>query len=163
MLWPQLSPTSGNEVWITDIDQDALQSCPASWRKSCVDVANDAQMSALFDEIAAVWGTVDVVCANAGVAGPTAKVEDVGWADWNACVSTTLGGAFLSAKYAAPLMKRRRQGRTHLGFLNCRPIRLPKSRSLCGGKMGGDRPDENSSDGAGTSWHTRQCDLPGGG
>ena len=101
---------SGNEVWITDIDQDALQSCPASWRKSCVDVANDAQMSALFDEIAAVWGTVDVVCANAGVAGPTAKVEDVGWADWNACVSTTLGGAFLSAKYAAPLMKHAGKG-----------------------------------------------------
>ena len=61
-------------------------------------------MRRLFDEIAAVDG-VDAVCANAGVAGPTAAVEDVDWADWQACINVTLGGVFLTAKYAAPLMK----------------------------------------------------------
>ena len=100
---------AGYEVWVTDIDRDALAACPAEWRTRAVDVASDAEMKALFDEIAQAGG-LDVVCANAGVAGPTAKVEDVTWDAWQACVDVTLGGVFLTAKYAAPLMKAARQG-----------------------------------------------------
>lgn len=58
--------------------------------------------------MAGVFGQLDgldVLCANAGIAGPTALVEDVALADWQACVSVNLEGAFLAAKYAAPLMK----------------------------------------------------------
>ena len=62
-------------------------------------------MADLFQQIADKWGGLDAVCANAGIAGPTAKVEDVALADWNKCVEVTLGGAFLTAKYAAPMMK----------------------------------------------------------
>ena len=63
--------------------------------------------------MAGVFGQMDrldVLCANAGVAGPTALVEDVALADWRACVSVNLEGAFLAAKYAAPLMKAARAG-----------------------------------------------------
>jgi NAD(P)-dependent dehydrogenase (short-subunit alcohol dehydrogenase family) len=66
-------------------------------------------MDALFSEVEAAGG-VDAVCANAGIAGPTALVEDVDWADWQSCVNVTLGGAFLTAKYAAPMMKARGAG-----------------------------------------------------
>ncbi|HCL93446.1 MAG TPA: 3-oxoacyl-[acyl-carrier-protein] reductase, partial [Gammaproteobacteria bacterium] len=34
----------------------------------------------------------------------------VALADWRACVSVSLEGAFLFAKYAAPLMKAQRSG-----------------------------------------------------
>jgi NAD(P)-dependent dehydrogenase (short-subunit alcohol dehydrogenase family) len=51
-----------------------------------------------------------VLCANAGVAGPTAPVEAVALEDWRACVSVNLEGAFLAAKHAAPLMKAAGQG-----------------------------------------------------
>ncbi|SLN23316.1 SDR family oxidoreductase [Pseudooctadecabacter jejudonensis] len=95
---------AGDDVWVTDVDEAALAACPARWTTRPVDVSDDAAMKAFFAEIAAAGG-VDVVCANAGVAGPTALVEDVSWADWQACVDVTLGGAFLTAKYAAPLMK----------------------------------------------------------
>ena len=53
---------------------------------------------------------LDVLCANAGIAGPTALVEDIALEDWRACVSVNLEGAFLAAKYAAPLMKAARRG-----------------------------------------------------
>ena len=53
---------------------------------------------------------LDVLCANAGIAGPTALVEDVALDDWRACVSVNLEGTFLAAKYAAPLMKAARGG-----------------------------------------------------
>ena len=51
-----------------------------------------------------------VVCANAGIAGPTALVEDIALADWRACLAVNLEGAFLAAKYAAPMMKRQGAG-----------------------------------------------------
>ena len=95
---------AGHEVWVTDVDDAALARCPSNWIARQVDVSDEPQMQALFGDIAAAGG-LDVACANAGVAGPTALVEDVAFADWQACVDITLGGAFLTAKYAAPLMK----------------------------------------------------------
>ena len=101
---------AGARVWVTDIDGDALAACPEGWRKTCLDVTDEPAMAALFAEIGVEWGGLDALCANAGVAGPTALVEDVAQADWRACLSVNLEGAFLAAKYAAPMMKRQRAG-----------------------------------------------------
>jgi len=95
---------AGYDVWVTDVDRDALAACPPNWTCAAADVADEADMKRLFEELAAAGG-IDVVCANAGVAGPTAMIEDVTWDSWQDCVNVTLGGAFLTAKYAAPLMK----------------------------------------------------------
>ncbi|MCF2869956.1 SDR family oxidoreductase [Octadecabacter sp. G9-8] len=95
---------AGYDVWVTDIDRDALAACPRTWTCCAADVASEDDMRRLFQEIAAAGG-IDVVCANAGVAGPTASVEHVALEDWKTCVDITLGGAFLTAKYATPLMK----------------------------------------------------------
>ncbi|WP_375281585.1 SDR family oxidoreductase [Pseudooctadecabacter sp.] len=99
----------GYDVWVTDVDQAALDACPLAWTARKVDVSDDDQMRGLFEQIASAGG-VDVVCANAGIAGPTALVEDVAWHDWQTCLNVTLGGAFLTAKYATPLMKARGSG-----------------------------------------------------
>lgn len=101
---------AGYRVWVTDVDAGALAMVPESWRASCVDVADEAAMAGLFDEIEADWGGLDAVCVNAGIAGPTALVEDVDLADWRACLAVNLDGAFLTAKYAAPMLKRARHG-----------------------------------------------------
>lgn len=95
----------GAQVWVTDIDDTGLAACPSDWKSSQVDVSNETQMISLFNDIEQAWGGLDVLCANAGVAGPTAKIEDVDLVDWQSCMSVTLEGAFLSAKYAAPMMK----------------------------------------------------------
>jgi NAD(P)-dependent dehydrogenase (short-subunit alcohol dehydrogenase family) len=95
----------GARVWVTDIDEAALAALPEGVRGERVDAADEGAMAALFDGIAADWGGLDTLCANAGIAGPTARVEDVALADWRACVSVNLEGAFLAAKHAAPLMK----------------------------------------------------------
>jgi NAD(P)-dependent dehydrogenase (short-subunit alcohol dehydrogenase family) len=101
---------AGYQVWVTDVDAAALAECPAQWRKSEVSAADEAGMAAVFGELTRDWGGLDVLCANAGVAGPTALVEDVALADWRACVSVNLEGAFLACKYAAPMMKAARAG-----------------------------------------------------
>ncbi len=100
---------TGAEVWVTDVNAEALATLPADWHVREVDAADESAVSALFAEIAAAGG-LDVLCANAGVAGPTALVEDIRLEDWRACVSINLEGAFLAAKYAAPLMKAAGQG-----------------------------------------------------
>ncbi len=101
---------AGYRVWVTDVDGKALAEVPESWRVSHVNVVDEEGMQTLFAELKAEWGGLDVLCANAGIAGPTALIEDVALADWRSCVSVNLEGAFLAAKYAAPMMKAKRSG-----------------------------------------------------
>ncbi len=96
---------AGHQVWTTDLAAD-----DAPWRSSQADASDEAQVAAVFADVTAAWGGVDVVCANAGIAGPTALVEDVQLPDWQKCVSVNLEGAFLAAKYASPLMKAQGSG-----------------------------------------------------
>ncbi|MDD9722398.1 SDR family oxidoreductase [Sulfitobacter sp. PR48] len=97
---------AGYEVWVTDLDRAALAGCPATWQCREAGAADEEAMRGAFAEM----GALDVLCANAGIAGPTARVEDVALEDWRACVSVNLEGAFLAAKHAAPLMKQAGQG-----------------------------------------------------
>jgi len=67
-------------------------------------------VAALCAEIEAQWGGLDTLCANAGIAGPTAPVEAIALEDWRRCVSVNLEGAFLAAKHSAPMMKAQGSG-----------------------------------------------------
>lgn len=51
-----------------------------------------------------------MLCANAGIAGPTAGIENIELDEWRTCVSVNLEGAFLAAKHAAPIMKAQSSG-----------------------------------------------------
>ncbi|MEM6624562.1 MAG: SDR family oxidoreductase [Pseudomonadota bacterium] len=95
----------GARVWVSDVDKAALSACPADWGRSDADVTDENAVAGLFGEIESRWGGLDVLCANAGVAGPTAPVERVDLGDWRACLAVNLDGTFLAAKYAAPMMK----------------------------------------------------------
>ncbi|WP_170370589.1 SDR family oxidoreductase [Ruegeria arenilitoris] len=101
---------AGAQIWVADVDAAALQACPDHWGRSQVDVSDEAAVAELFGQITAQWGGLDVLCANAGIAGPTALVEDVALSDWQKCISVNLDGAFLCAKYAAPMLKRQGRG-----------------------------------------------------
>jgi len=101
---------AGHDIWITDVDSAALATCPVDWRRTRADASDETDVAALFDEIGATWGGLDALCANAGIAGPTALVEDVALSDWQKCVSVNLEGAFLATKYASPLMKTAKSG-----------------------------------------------------
>jgi len=101
---------TGAKVRITDVDANAVALLPGTIEGQVVDAADEQTMAAFFAGIADDWGGLDVLCANAGVKGPTALIEDIALADWRACTTVNLDGAFLAAKHAAPLMKSARSG-----------------------------------------------------
>lgn len=100
----------GAQVMVTDIDADAVARLPAGIRGAVADVTDETALAGVFGELAEDWGGIDVACANAGIAGPTAAIEDIALADWRACTAVNLDAAFLTAKYAAPHMKRQGSG-----------------------------------------------------
>ena len=101
----QAFEADGFQVWVTDVNSDALAHCPESWMKTLCDASDEPQVQALFADINKRWGGIDALCANAGIAGPTAAVEDIQVTDWRRCVSVNLEGAFLAAKYGGPMLK----------------------------------------------------------
>ena len=69
------------------------------------DVANPAEVDALFAAIKAKYGRLDVVFNNAGVNAPGVLLEDLEFADWQNVVNVNLTGVFLCTQAAFRIMK----------------------------------------------------------
>jgi NAD(P)-dependent dehydrogenase (short-subunit alcohol dehydrogenase family) len=98
----------GARVHICDVDQPALaalaKSDPSITQTPC-DVSDRAAVKTLFTEATAKLGGLDVLVNNAGVAGPTSKVEDMNPEDWDRCLDICLTGQFNCTQLAVPLLK----------------------------------------------------------
>jgi NAD(P)-dependent dehydrogenase (short-subunit alcohol dehydrogenase family) len=98
----------GARVHVCDVDENALKvlkkELPAV-TQSVADVADVSQVEKLFQEAAKTLGGLDVLVNNAGVAGPTAKVEDIDPKDWDRCIAIDLNGMFYCTRKAMPLIK----------------------------------------------------------
>jgi NAD(P)-dependent dehydrogenase (short-subunit alcohol dehydrogenase family) len=130
---------AGAQVHICDISTTFLAQAKTAFpqvEQSHADVSKQDQVDAMFKELAARWGGLDVLVNNAGIAGPTAKVEDTTLADWEQTMSVNLTGPFLCTRRAVPLLKAAGGGSIvnlssaagRLGF----PLRTPYSASKFG-------------------------------
>ncbi|MGM4929405.1 SDR family oxidoreductase [Tardiphaga sp. 619_E2_N8_5] len=103
----------GARVHVCDVDQAALAALTASdptiIQTHC-DVADRASVQRLFDEATAKLGGLDVLVNNAGVAGPTAKVEEMHPDDWDRCLNICLTGQFNCTRLAVPLLRQSSNG-----------------------------------------------------
>src|SRR3954471_18730154 len=76
----------GAKVHTCDVDEAALaalaSSDPTITQTRC-DVSDRAAVKNLFADAVAKLGGLDVLINNAGVAGPTSKVEDINPEDWD--------------------------------------------------------------------------------
>ncbi len=96
---------SGARVHVCDVDEHALKALPARITHSRADVANLADVDRLFHDVQRQLGGLDVLVNNAGIAGPTAKVEDIRPEDWDRCIAVDLNGMFYCTRKAMPLIK----------------------------------------------------------
>lgn len=130
---------AGAKVHVCDVDQAALAHAAKRLpgvTTSLTDVADEAQVAAMFADLEKRWGALDVLVNNAGIAGPTAAVEDISLADWNRTLAVNLTGMFLCTRSAVPMLKKAGGGSIvnlssvagRLGF----PLRTPYSASKFG-------------------------------
>ena len=99
---------AGAQVHICDINNDFLAAAKAKFpavSQSRTDVSDEAQVDAMFAELSTRWGGLDVLVNNAGIAGPTAKVEDTDLTEWSQTIAVNLTGPFLCTRRAVPLLK----------------------------------------------------------
>jgi NAD(P)-dependent dehydrogenase (short-subunit alcohol dehydrogenase family) len=72
---------------------------------SVADVADARQVDFVFDGLRQSLGGLDALVNNAGIAGPTAAVEDIDPDDWSRTLAVNITGQFLCARRAVPLLK----------------------------------------------------------
>lgn len=100
--------TAGARLHIGDISEQALGDCAAThpdWGTSRCDVAEEAEVTRLFDDVKAKLGGLDVLINNAGIAGPTGGIDEMSPEEWRQTVDVNLNGQFYCARLAVPLLK----------------------------------------------------------
>ena len=96
---------AGARVFTCDIDDKALVALDKDIGRVKADVAIRADVDRLFSESQKALGGLDVLVNNAGIAGPTGKVEDIAPEDWDRCIAIDLTGMFNCTRKAMPLLK----------------------------------------------------------
>ena len=98
----------GARVHVCDVDRAALARVPAELpgaTASLCDVADAQAVERLFTDVGSALGGLDTLVNNAGIAGPTARCEDVTLDDWKRTLDVNLTGMFLCTRRAIPLLK----------------------------------------------------------
>ena len=95
----------GARVHVCDVDERALAGLPEKITRTRAEVASQQDVDRLFADVARHLGGLDVLVNNAGIAGPTAKVEDIRPEDWDRCIAVDLNGMFYCTRKAMPLLK----------------------------------------------------------
>lgn len=103
----------GAKVHICDISDSAiksfLQENPKASATLC-DVANYEQVQQVFQDLQTKYGKLDLLVNNAGIAGPTAKLEDIDVEEWRETINIDLNAQFYFSKLAVPLLKENNKG-----------------------------------------------------
>lgn len=99
----------GAKVHVCDVDGKALaglrKSDPSITSTVC-DVSNRDQVALFFGEGLAALGGLDCLVNNAGIAGPTGKVDEIDPVEWDRCIAIDLTGQFNCARLAVPHLRR---------------------------------------------------------
>ncbi|MDL5156154.1 SDR family oxidoreductase [Actinomycetospora termitidis] len=97
---------AGARVHIADVDADAVASAVSdSVTGTVCDVSDPVGVERLFADLSESLGGLDVLVNNAGIAGPTAPVEDYPREGWDAVVAINLTATFAITQRAIPLLK----------------------------------------------------------
>ena len=93
----------GARVFVSDVDEAALASCGHEGMKA--DAGDPAQCEAFIDKAVKHLGGLDVLVNNAGIAGPTAPVEQVTAEQLDATLRIDLASMFHMSRRAIPALR----------------------------------------------------------
>lgn len=95
-------------VHICDVSQQAIDAFAKDHPEvgvTLADVADEAAVDRLFEEAERSLDGLDVLVNNAGIAGPTGKVDEIDPDEWRRTIDIDLTGQFLIARRAVPLLR----------------------------------------------------------
>jgi NAD(P)-dependent dehydrogenase (short-subunit alcohol dehydrogenase family) len=99
---------AGARVHICDVVQagldETITALPGVSATLC-DVADLNQVERLFSDVRKHLGGLDVLINNAGIAGPTGKIEELSIEDWRRCIDVDLNSLFYCTRLAMPMLK----------------------------------------------------------
>ncbi len=99
---------AGARVQISDISAHAIAAATPSlpggggW---VADASQPAAVDAWFDHALAALGGLDVLINNAGIAGPTARIEDIEPQQWDETMAVNLRSQYLCVRRAIPALR----------------------------------------------------------
>ena len=97
------------------------------------DISNVKRVRRVVEELTNVYVRLDVLVNNAGIAGPTAPVENIGTDEWDQTIAVNLNGQFYCVRRAVPMLKTAGGGSiinmsSNAAFFGC-PLRAPYAAS----------------------------------
>ncbi|MEP9369087.1 SDR family oxidoreductase [Xanthobacter sp. VNH20] len=98
----------GARVEVCDVDAAALAALPQNdpdLTGSYCDVSDRAGVQVFMDAALARLGGLDVLVNNAGIAGPTGRVDQIDPADWDRTLAVDITGHFNVTRLAVPALK----------------------------------------------------------
>jgi len=98
----------GARVHVCDVDERALAECAHAMpdvTHTVADVAKLADVERVFADVRQRLGGLDVLVNNAGIAGPTGRVEDIAPEDWERTIAVDLTGMFYCTRLGMPMIK----------------------------------------------------------
>jgi NAD(P)-dependent dehydrogenase (short-subunit alcohol dehydrogenase family) len=99
----------GARVHVCDVEEVALAALAKAHPEvtaSVTDVADRAAVARLFDDALQALGGLDCLVNNAGIAGPTGRVEEISPEDWDRTLAVDITGQFNCARLAVPHLKK---------------------------------------------------------
>ncbi|MFB6169629.1 MAG: SDR family NAD(P)-dependent oxidoreductase [Haloarculaceae archaeon] len=97
------------------------------------DVTDEAAVEAAIEHTVAEFGGLDCVVNNAGIAGPTAPIEDVTVEEWQLVQDVNVLGTFLPTKHAVPHLRESDRGSviaiSSTSAKHAHPMRTPYTAS----------------------------------
>ena len=104
---------AGAGLHIVDLDTTPITSNEkfSSALLSVANVSKAHEVERVFSRHFEQFDGIDVLVNCAGIAGPTALVENTALADWQACFAVNIDATFLCSRQAIPAMKQKRAGR----------------------------------------------------
>ena len=104
---------AGARVYVCDVDAAALERVETEMlgvlTRHCA-IGDRAETAAMVADAAERLGGLDVLVNNAGIGGPTAPVQDLDPAEWDAVLRVNLTGTFDVTRCAIPHLLRSRSG-----------------------------------------------------
>jgi NAD(P)-dependent dehydrogenase (short-subunit alcohol dehydrogenase family) len=113
----ELFAAEGATVAVTDVNetlgQDVVSAITAAGGRAKfwqLNVADEANVATVYQEIGKEFGTIDVLVNCAGIIGVDKKTHELSEMEWDALFAVDVKGVFFSSKHALPYMIKQQSG-----------------------------------------------------